>query len=61
VDLTRFEEAAKFYDQDPAETIRVSLDLNPLGWIAGERKFAEEDYGFSPDKILGDRPGEIVG
>ena len=59
-DLARIEEAARFYDQDPAETIRISLGLNPLEWIAGERKFAEEDYGFSPDKIVGDWPGEIA-
>ena len=59
-DLARIEEAAKFYDQDPAETIRISLDLNPLEWIAGEQKFAEEDHGFSPDKIVGDWPGEVA-
>ena len=37
-DLARIADVANFYDQDPVETIRISLDLNLLEWMAGEQK-----------------------
>ena len=58
-ELERIEECAEFNEQDPAEIIQLSFELNPAAWMAGRRKEAEE-YEFAPEELLGAWPGEVV-
>lgn len=57
--LERIQESAEFNEQDPAEIIKASLDVDVKDWIERRRQESEED-GISADEMLGNWPGEIT-
>ena len=53
------EENAEDNEQDPAEIIRLSYELEPSVWMAVRRQELEED-GISPDEVAGEWTDEDV-
>jgi hypothetical protein len=57
-DLERTLEKLETNEQDPAASIKASLNVTPAAWIAERQKFAE-DYGYAANGDAGSWPGEI--